>query len=162
MKPQSLRDRFVLMEQRVELFWSVWTKDYLRNLPTTVVTAKQRCNLKVGSVVLVQDDNCPRLKWPLGIVIRMYPGQDGVVRKVLVRTSKGEIERSIQRLHDLEISSSSIDTGTGNNTNAIAKTVNEDATDSDLQTVRRSNRRIVLPKTFDNFQMYWPELLAVR
>ncbi len=74
MKPQSLRDRFVLMEQRVELFWSVWTKDYLRNLPTTVVTAKQRCNLKVGSVVLVQDDNCPRLKWPLGIVIRMYPG----------------------------------------------------------------------------------------
>ncbi len=71
-----------------------------------------------------------------------------------MRTSKGEIERSIQRLHDLEISSSSIDTRTGNNTNAIAKTVNEDATDSDLQTVRRSNRRIVLPKTFDNFQMY--------
>ena len=103
MTPVSFRERYSLIQQRLELFWSRWTNDYLRNLPSIVKGSKSQGNLQVGSVVLVHEDNISRLKWPLGVIIKLYPGRDGIVRSVLVKTAKGEISRSIQRLHNLEI-----------------------------------------------------------
>ena len=77
--------------------------DYIRNLPPWKGTAG-RCEVKIGSVVLVQDVNQPRLKWPLGIVTQVFPHRDGVVRTVEVRMAKGgKLVRSVPRIHDLEI-----------------------------------------------------------
>ena len=101
--PVVLRDRHIVLQQCIDKFWSQWSTEYLRNLPFTVRTHKSQCKLQVGSVVLVQEDNVPRLKWPLAFVLKLYPGKDGIVRSVLLQTSKGHIERSVQRLHDLEI-----------------------------------------------------------
>ena len=101
--PASFRERYTLVQQRLELFWDRWRNEYLRNLPTSVRGTKGQCNLKVGSVVLVQEDNTPRMRWPLGVVRELYPGSDGILRSVCVKTAKGEITRSVQRLHDLEI-----------------------------------------------------------
>ncbi|KAF0299735.1 hypothetical protein FJT64_003435 [Amphibalanus amphitrite] len=44
-----------------------------------------------------------RLMWPLGVVTRLHPGSDGVVRAVDLRTAKGVRTRAVQRLHDLEV-----------------------------------------------------------
>ena len=44
------------------------------------------------------------MSWPLAIVEETFPGLDGVVRSVNVRTSKGVLCRPVQRLHELEIS----------------------------------------------------------
>ncbi len=101
--PVVLRDRHIVLQQCIDKFWSQWSTEYLRNLPFTVRTHKSQCKLQVGSVVLVQEDNVPRLKWPLAVVLKLYPGKDGVVRSVLLQTTKGHIERSVQRLHDSEI-----------------------------------------------------------
>ena len=62
------------------------------------------CEVKIGSVVLMQDVNQPRLKWPLGIVTKLSPSRDDVVRTVEVRIAKGgKLVHSIPCIHDLEI-----------------------------------------------------------
>ena len=61
--------------------------------------------VQVGSLVLVQGETRHRLSWPIGVVKQVFPGRDGVVRAVEIKTSKGLLTRSIQRLHVLEISS---------------------------------------------------------
>ena len=101
--PSYLRERFALMEQRLDLFWLRWSQEYLRNLPASVRGSKPVGQVKLGSVVLLREDHIPRLKWPLGLVSELFPGSDGVVRSVKVKTDRGVYVRSIQRLHDLEI-----------------------------------------------------------
>ena len=75
----------------------------MKTLPHAVKGFTSRCKLQKGSIVLVREDNVPRLHWPLGVVTDLFPGKDGLVRSVNVKTSKGVICRSVQRLHDLEI-----------------------------------------------------------
>ena len=100
-----MRNRDKNCSQRLEHFWNVWRKDYIANLTPVVKGFKQKCNLVVGSTVLVKEDNMPRLQWPIGVIVKVYPGRDGLIRSVDVKTKKGVINRSIQRLHDLEINS---------------------------------------------------------
>ena len=58
----------------------------------------------VGDIVLIRDEPLvPRLQWPLARVVQLYPGSDGNVRSVDVRTSKGIVCRPIQKLHRLEV-----------------------------------------------------------
>lgn len=59
--------------------------------------------MDVGSIVLVREDNTPRLQWPIGVIVNVYPGRDGLIRSVDVKTRKGVFNRTIQTLHDLEI-----------------------------------------------------------
>ena len=53
--------------------------------------------------MLIREENIPRLKWPLDVVTELFPGKDGTVRSVLLRTARGSLTRPIQLLHDLEI-----------------------------------------------------------
>ena len=76
----------------------------MRNLPPTLNRFKKSGDLKLGSVVLIKEDNHARMLWPIGVVTEMHPGRDGVVRSVNLKTVKGIVTRSIQRLYDLEIS----------------------------------------------------------
>ncbi|GIY77103.1 hypothetical protein CEXT_751201 [Caerostris extrusa] len=43
------------------------------------------------------------LKSLLGRVLEKYPGKDGIIRLVKLRTDKGNILRSIQRLYPIEL-----------------------------------------------------------
>ncbi len=103
LSPSKCRERFEIMQQRMKLFWSRWSKEYLRSLPPTVPNSKVQGKLKLGSVVLIKEDNIPKIRWPLGRVIELHPGKDDIVRSVSVKTAKGVIKRSIQCLRDLEI-----------------------------------------------------------
>ena len=96
------RRRFDLRQSVVDKFWVVWSSEYLRNLPPWRGVS-QGHTLREGSVVLVEADHRPRLQWPLGIITQVFPGKDGLIRTVEVKTSSGKLERSVQRVHDLEI-----------------------------------------------------------
>lgn len=61
--------------------------------------------VKEGDIMLLGQDNLKRLDWPLARVIKVFPGKDGVIRVVKVKTAKGELMRPIQRLYPLEVSS---------------------------------------------------------
>ena len=99
----DLNDRYIIQKERLKQFWDIWSKDYLRNLPPTSKKFFLRGNIEPGAVVLIKEDNVPRLEWPLGIVEKVFPGKDGRVRSVSLRTRKGIVERPIQLLYDLEL-----------------------------------------------------------
>ncbi|XP_068202710.1 uncharacterized protein [Palaemon carinicauda] len=101
--PDDLRDREEIVNKRLGQFWRVWRKDYIANLPPVVKGFNQKCRLNVGSTVLVKEDHMARLHWPIGVIVNVYSGRDGLIRSVDVKTRKGIVNRSIQRLHDLEI-----------------------------------------------------------
>ena len=100
---RSLTERAKVCERRVNRFWSVWRNEYLRNLPPSVRHFSSRGKLKIGSVVVIREDNVPRMRWVTGVVTKLYPGRDGTVRSAELRTSHGLRTRAIQRLHDLEL-----------------------------------------------------------
>lgn len=59
--------------------------------------------IEIGSIVLISEDNKPRLFWPTGIVVETYKGKDGLVKSTLIRIGKNTTKRLIKRLHRLEV-----------------------------------------------------------
>ena len=102
---QDLREREIIRRTVLDLFWKKWTNSYILNLPPIVKGFSSNCKLKKGSMVLVREDNLPRMNWPLGLIVKTFPGKDGIIRAVDVKTSKGVFTRAIQKLHYLEMDS---------------------------------------------------------
>ena len=101
---KMLSERARVRERRLNRFWSVWRDEYLRNLPQSVRRFSTHGKLQPGSVVLIREDNIPRMRWELGTVTKLYPGRDGVTRSAEVRTQGGHLRtRAVQRLCDLEL-----------------------------------------------------------
>nr|CAI5831914.1 unnamed protein product [Callosobruchus analis] len=83
----------------LQTFWKKWSLEYLTSLqPRTKWHNEQPNNLKVGSLVLLADNNLPPLCWKIGRVMECHPGSDGIVRVVTVKTAKGTTKRAIQTL----------------------------------------------------------------
>ena len=91
------------MVQRQKDFWSVWSSDYLRNLPPAYQKFQKAGQIKVGSVVLIKEDNMPKMRWSLGVVKKLHIGRDGIPRAADLDTRRGQRTRAIQRLYNLEI-----------------------------------------------------------
>lgn len=68
------------------LFWERWLKEYLPILQPRGKWRKASPNVKPNALVLLVNNNTPRGHWNLGRVIEMYPGPDGLVRTVKVKT----------------------------------------------------------------------------
>jgi hypothetical protein len=94
---QYLAERELVRQRHLEIFWEI-SKDYLRNLPPTVNKFKTSGNVKVWSLVLIREDHIPRMKWPLGLMVKEFPGRDGLTRSVEIKTTKGTT-RGLVRIH---------------------------------------------------------------
>lgn len=66
--------------------------------PRNINNKKESQNLQIGDVVIVVDGNLPRKTWPKGRIAKTYPGKDGVVRVVDVRTEGGLLRRPVLKL----------------------------------------------------------------
>lgn len=97
----SKRLRFIQL--LIDDFWRRWTRYYF---PTLIVRKKWHTgkrNLQIGDYVLVQDNGARRGQWRTGRVSKVYPDDDGLVRKVELKTCSESgkmsyIRRAIQRL----------------------------------------------------------------
>nr|XP_012135784.1 PREDICTED: uncharacterized protein LOC105661897 [Megachile rotundata] len=58
---------------------------------------------KVGDLVIIKEHNAPSMKWPLGRILHVHPGDDGIVRVVTVKTGSGTYKRSTTRLCPLPV-----------------------------------------------------------
>ena len=92
----DIRDAYKSNWKNVQLFsenfWSKWRKEYLHHLQQRRKWANSTPNLKVGDIVLLKDSNIPRYHWPLGKITRVFPGDDGLVRKVEVLTTRDGVK----------------------------------------------------------------------
>lgn len=90
--------------QMRQIFWRKWSTEYLTILQERSKWKTSRTALKAGSLVLLKDENLPALKWRLGKVESTIPGDDGVPRVAMVKTSVGLIKRAVTKLAVLPLS----------------------------------------------------------
>ena len=71
-----------------ETFWNRWRSEYLPTIQTRCKWNRVIPNLKEGDVILMKDNDVSRNEWPTGVILRVFPSDDGLVRKVEVRVVK--------------------------------------------------------------------------
>ncbi|GFW22816.1 integrase catalytic domain-containing protein [Trichonephila clavipes] len=103
--PNNLRrcDRWRLLTRMIQHFWNRWSSEYLTLLQSRSKWLIVQKNLDIGDLVLIKHDNSPPLQWKLGKVTETFPGKDGKVRVVKVKTQTSELVRPIAKLCPLPI-----------------------------------------------------------
>jgi len=94
--------RWRCVQHLADVFWSKWLSEYLPELQKRAKWFKSHKNVKVGDLVLITNENTPRGVWPMGIVQEVYPGTDGLVRSVKIKTKVTELVRPIVKIVLLE------------------------------------------------------------
>lgn len=80
-------------------FWKIWHKYYLNILQNRPKWQSEQLNVKQGSLVILKEDNIPSMMWPMARIVKLFPGHDGKVRTVEVRTSNNKTHiRSIHKI----------------------------------------------------------------
>ena len=80
-----------------------WQHEYLSCLRERYRSKASDNKVKMGQVVLIYDNLTPRVSWKMGIITKLFPGSDGYVRSVEVRTKSGFLLRPITKLFPLEV-----------------------------------------------------------
>ena len=91
------RDLMRSIQKKVQEFWECWIKYFAPNLLPRNKWYKTRENIQVGDVVLELDQS-RRRNWKMAVVVNTYPGNDGLVRKVKIKTANGQFDRPIHKL----------------------------------------------------------------
>jgi hypothetical protein len=101
-KNDMYRERWKFVQYLANTFWKRWLKEYLPELQKRSKWLNKQVNVKVGDVVLLVEENTPRFLWPLGLVVEVKQGRDGLVRTVKVKTRSTVLVRPISKLVMLE------------------------------------------------------------
>ena len=87
------RKRWGWVQYVVEQFWSRWRKEYLANLNTRQKWPRSKRNLKVGDIVIIQEE-APRAQLALGKIVEASKDKQGLVRTVeILMGTKNQTER---------------------------------------------------------------------
>jgi hypothetical protein len=86
------------VQRIVDDFWKHWQRDVFPALVPRKKWNADRRNVRVNDVVVVENPNAVRGNWTIGKVTDVFPGKDGKVRNVKVKTSCGEYERPVSRI----------------------------------------------------------------
>ncbi|GFS56875.1 hypothetical protein TNCV_2661011 [Trichonephila clavipes] len=100
-------------------------------------------------IVLIENEDKKRAFWPLGRIVKLYPGKDNYVRLVKVKTSNEEVLRPIQRLYPLEIQPES--EVSSKRADAEPEKISTSLQELLKERITRSVRVIKLPSIFRDF-----------
>lgn len=95
--------RWQRLQQLLQHFWARWSSEYLNNLQQRRKWTSPSQQLTAGSLVLLKEDNTPPLTWPMGRIVRLHEGKDGLTRVVTVKTANAEVRRNVNKLCPLPI-----------------------------------------------------------
>jgi hypothetical protein len=78
------RKRFQYTQTIANHFWRRFIQEYIPKLIAVERSKwqKKKRQIERGDIVLIVENNVPRGKWNLGRVVEVFPGKDGIVRKV--------------------------------------------------------------------------------
>ena len=79
------------------VFWARWKREFLPLLQTRRKWVNPQPNLRVGDLVLLKNQELHRNDWPRGLVTKVFPADDGNIRKIEVTTARGETKRAYVR-----------------------------------------------------------------
>lgn len=102
---QSRLDKYQHIQQILQHYWQRWSTEYISELQGRTKWKQQFGNLlKVGTLVVIKDDQLPVLKWRIGRVVALHPGRDNTVRVASVKCADGSlIKRAVSRMCVLPI-----------------------------------------------------------
>lgn len=92
------KHRVEFVQKIVNSFWQRWTRDVLPLLVPRRKWDANRRNVCVNDIVMLVDSSAVRGKWTVGRVVEVYPGNDGKVRNVKVKTMSAEYRRPIGKI----------------------------------------------------------------
>jgi len=92
------RHRVEFVQRIVDSFWKRWNRDVLPTLLPTKKWNVHRRDVRVNDIVTLGDNNAVRGKWVIGRIMEVYPGADGRVRNVRVKTPTGTYSRPIGKI----------------------------------------------------------------
>ncbi|XP_037942447.1 uncharacterized protein LOC119675325 [Teleopsis dalmanni] len=98
---EKLLKRWQLVSELKHSFWQRWTKEYLSELQQRHKWKGPITNIQTNTMVILKEDNVPVLQWPLGRIIKVYKGEDGLVGVCDIQTKKGVFKRPVHRLAPL-------------------------------------------------------------
>ena len=101
-KGDLYKRRWRMIQHIANQFWKRWVKEYVPELQKRVKWNHPEENLKVGDVVLICEETTPRFLWPLGLVVEVKVGRDGLVRTVKVKTKSTILTRPVSKIVKLE------------------------------------------------------------
>ena len=99
----NLKTKWKAVQATTNMFWRRWTKEYLPTLVSRKKWTDKSRNLETGDLVMLSVDHTPRSHWPLGRIVDVYPGIDGIVRSVKVKTPNSELSRPSRQLYLFEV-----------------------------------------------------------
>ena len=101
------RQKWKEAQRLADMFWGRWLKEYLPSLQERQKWLSPKRNLTRGDIVLMVKEDSPRGQWPLAVVEETFPGNDGHVRRVTIRTAnQSRYQRDVRKLCLLERSES--------------------------------------------------------
>ena len=84
-------------------FWRRWQIEYLNELQRRQKWLNTASQLEIDSIVLIIDKDQPCMRWQLGRIVEVHPGNDGVVRVATVKTAKSSFKRNTRMLCPLPV-----------------------------------------------------------
>ncbi|XP_061185011.1 uncharacterized protein LOC133193026 [Saccostrea echinata] len=85
-----------------ETFWRRWKSEYLQSLQVRRKWKHTVKNIRVGDIILLKDNEAQRNHWPTGLVERVFPSDDGLVRKLEVRIMKdGQLRTYVRPISEI-------------------------------------------------------------
>lgn len=99
--PVNRLTRWQLVKRSIQDIWQRWRLEYLNSLQQRVKWRSHTKNVTPGTLVLVKEPRIPPRCWPAARIVETYPGKDGVVRIVKLKTSTGEYVRPVVQLAPL-------------------------------------------------------------
>ncbi|GFQ88748.1 DUF5641 domain-containing protein [Trichonephila clavata] len=97
----------------LDCFWKKWSKEYLLQLRSfhQVRNKDSTINIRVGDIVLLQEDVRPRHMWKKARVMNLHQGRDGKIRFCELRVNGRNVTRPVQLVIPLEIDQGGEDVG---------------------------------------------------
>ena len=95
-------DHWRLVKAIRDRFWVRWLREYLNTLSQRYKWQRPQPNFQVDDIVLILDPSLlQRGRWPLGKILTVHRGGDGLIRVATVRTRQGKFTRPITKLYPL-------------------------------------------------------------
>ena len=99
----ALKHTWKMSQVYANRFWQRWIAEYLPNLTRRTKWFRPAMPIAEGDIVIVVDETLPRNCWPRGRVVRTIRSKDGQVRRALVQTATGVLERPAVKLAVLDV-----------------------------------------------------------